>query len=101
VVKARVMSRAVALFARAGIVLLVFLLAASSEAQAPSAVLSGAVTDPAGKAVPHARISAKNAATGQTTDAEADSAGRYEGLSLASGDYEISVSAPGLTTTTT
>jgi hypothetical protein len=88
-------------FARAGFVLLALFLPVSSGAQVPTAVLSGAVTDAAGKAVPHARLSAKNAATGQTTEAETDSAGRYEALSLAPGDYEISVAAPGFSTTTT
>jgi hypothetical protein len=83
------------------VALLAFFLAASSRAQVPSAALSGTVTDAAGKAVPHARISAKNAATGQTTEADTDSAGRYEGLSLAPGDYEMSVAAPGFSTTTT
>ena len=94
-------SRAAAFFARAGVALLASFLAAALGAQVPSAVLSGTVTDPAGKAVPNARISAKNAATEQTTETETDSAGRYEGLSLAPGDYEVSVAAPGFSTTIT
>jgi carboxypeptidase family protein len=79
--------------------LLASFLAAALGAQVPSAVLSGTVTDPAGKAVPNARISAKNAATERTTETESDSAGRYEGLSLEPGDYEVSVAAPGFSTT--
>jgi protocatechuate 3,4-dioxygenase beta subunit len=83
------------------VALLASFLAAALGAQVPSAVLSGTVTDPAGKAVANARISAKNAATEQTTETETDSAGRYEGLSLEPGDYEVSVASPGFSTTIT
>jgi hypothetical protein len=72
-------SKATTFGARAGLVLLSILLAISLQAQVPAAVLSGTVTDPASKAVPGARISAKNTVTGSTTEAVTDSAGRYEG----------------------
>jgi hypothetical protein len=97
----RMTSRGAWFFPRAGVALLAFLFAAALGAQAPGAVLSGTVTDPAGKAVPNARISAKNTATGQTAEIETDSAGRYDGLNLAPGDYEFSVAAPGFSTTVT
>jgi hypothetical protein len=87
--------------APAGVVLLLSLLAIPLQAQVATAVLSGTVTDPAGKAVAAAQVSAKNTATGQTTEATTDSAGRYDGLSLPPGDYEISVAAPGFSTTIT
>ena len=77
------------------------LIAIRLHAQVPGSELSGTVTDPASKAVSGARISAKNTATGQTTETETDSAGRYEGLNLPPGDYEVSVAAPGFTTTIT
>lgn len=92
-------SKAATFVARVGAALFASLLAAAAGAQVATAVLSGTVTDPAGKAVPNARVSAKSAATGQTTEAETDSAGRYDGLSLAPGDYEVSVAAPGFSTT--
>ena len=94
-------SKSATLSARAGCALLSYLVAVALNAQVPTAVLSGTVTDPAGKPVPAARISAKNTATGQTTEAETDSAGRYEGLRLAPGEYDVSVAAPGFSTTVT
>jgi carboxypeptidase family protein len=81
--------------------LLASFLAAAVHAQVPGAVLSGTVTDAAGKAVSGARVSAKNTATGLTAEALTDVAGRYEDLRLDPGDYEISVAAPGFSTTIT
>jgi hypothetical protein len=94
-------SKAATFFARAGVVFLSSLIAILLHAQVPGAVLSGTVTDPASKPVSGARISAKNTATGQTTEAETDFAGRYDGMNLAPGDYEVSVVAPGFSTTIT
>ena len=87
--------------ARAGAVLLLTILATPLQAQVATAVLSGTVTDPAGKAVPGARVSAKDTTTGSMTETVTDSAGRYDALSLPPGDYEVSVAAPGLSTTIT
>jgi hypothetical protein len=94
-------SKATTFGARAGVVLLLTLLAIPLQAQVPAAVLSGTVNDPASKAVPGARILAKNTATGSATETVTDSAGRYDGLNLAPGDYEVSVAAPGFSTTIT
>jgi hypothetical protein len=94
-------SKAATFIPQAGAVLLLFLLAIRLQAQDATGVLSGIVTDPAGRAVAGARISAKNTATGLTTEAGTDSAGRYDGLSLPPGDYEVSVAAPGFSTTIT
>ena len=94
-------SKAVTFGAPAGVVLVLTLLAIPLQAQVPGAVLSGAVTDPAGKAVPGARISAKSIASASTTETVTDSAGRYDGLNLPPGDYEVSVDAPGFSTTIT
>jgi hypothetical protein len=62
-------------------------------------VLSGTVTDPAGKPVAGASITVKNVAAGQSTETRTDSAGFYDALNLMPGDYEVSVAAPGFSTT--
>lgn len=67
-------------------------------AQTPSGAISGKVVDPSGAAVANARISVKNAATGQASEGQTDSTGNYRISDLAPGDYEISVSADGFNT---
>ncbi len=94
-------SKAATFSARTGLILFSCLVAVALKAQVPIAALSGTVTDPASKPVAGARVSAKNTATGQATEAETDSAGRYAGLDLAAGDYDVSVAAPGFSTTVT
>jgi hypothetical protein len=94
-------SRAEGSVVRAGAVLLAFLLAIPLQAQDSGAILSGTVTDASGKAVPGARITMKNVATGQSTETRADSAGSYFAMNLMPGDYEFSIVAPGFTTAVT
>ena len=58
--------------------------------------LTGKVTDNAGKPVANAKVSAKSAATGESTNVVTDANGTYTIPGLVSGDYDVSASADGL-----
>lgn len=75
------------------IVLLSFCSAGRLWPQASGVVVSGIVTDSSGKPIQGASISVKNVATGQLTEAQTDSAGKYSVSDLPAGNYEISVAA--------
>lgn len=57
--------------------------------------LNGTVTDPTGAAVPNAKVSATNTATGVTSSTQTDSAGAYLFPSLPIGAYRMEVAASG------
>ncbi len=79
------------------VVVLFFVLTANSLcAQDAQSVLSGTVTDSAGKVVPNAKITVRNLSTGQSTETQSDSSGLYSVANLAAGDYEISASSEGM-----
>ena len=64
-----------------------------------AATLSGAITDSSGATVANATISVKNIATGESATAQTDSTGRYDVPTLMAGEYEVSVTAAGFSTT--
>jgi Carboxypeptidase regulatory-like domain len=90
--------------ARFILVLLVLLLSlvgsAEVRAQVASATISGTVTNAAGASVADATVSVKNIASGESTETQTDSAGKYAVKSLLPGDYEVTVSSPGFSAKT-
>jgi uncharacterized membrane protein len=68
------------------------------RAQVTGATLSGTITDAQGGAIPNANISAKNVATGISTETTANATGAYSIANLNPSDYEVSVSAAGFST---
>jgi hypothetical protein len=78
-----------------------FFFAPSLRAQVSGATLTGAVTDAQGGVVPGAKVSAKNVATGITTETTTNSSGAYTIVNLIPADYDVSISAPGFNTAVT
>ncbi|MFI5092508.1 MAG: carboxypeptidase regulatory-like domain-containing protein [Candidatus Acidiferrum sp.] len=74
--------------------LLLFSLAFGGLAHAQSAAsLNGTVTDPTGAAIPNAKVTATNQATGVASSTQSDQAGAYLFPALPIGVYRIDVSA--------
>jgi len=79
-----------------GLVLIFVFTANALHAQDTQATLSGTVTDSSGKILADVKVSVKNLATGQSTEAQTDSAGGYAVPNLAAGDYEVSATVEGI-----
>ena len=78
-----------------GVVLIFVLSHRPLYAQDSAATLSGTVSDATGKLVPDARVSVKNLTSGQSAEAQADSAGHFSIPNLAIGDCEVAASSDG------
>jgi hypothetical protein len=77
------------------------LLLCASLAQGQTAgtgAIAGTVTDPSGKSVPNATVTATNTGTGQSRTATTGSAGDYKFSLLPPGSYQLKFSAPGFKT---
>jgi hypothetical protein len=69
-----------------------------AEAQAPSATISGTVTDATGAVVAGAKVDVKNVDTTVTLSVETNAQGRYTAPTLPIGNYEVQVSQSGFET---
>src|SRR3984957_8333571 len=63
---------------------------------AQTATINGTVTDPSGAVVPHAKVTAVNAATNAVRDAETGDAGTYTVSNLPPGIYDVTIEKSGL-----
>jgi hypothetical protein len=71
---------------------------APSFGQAAGATLMGTVSDASGSVIPNVQISIRNVATGVERTVVVDQAGFYRAPNLLPGDYEVTSSAPGFST---
>src|SRR6202521_2917018 len=70
------------------------------RAQVAGATLSGTITDSQGGAVVGAKVSARNGATGLTSETTTNSSGIYTIVNINPADYAVSISAAGFRTAT-
>jgi hypothetical protein len=75
------------------------LLPLRASAQVSGATLTGTVTDASGAVVPNVQVSIKNEGTGEVRSVTVDSAGLYSAPNLLPGNYDVSASAQGFSTT--
>src|SRR5215813_6519508 len=68
------------------------------QSQATTGVILGALTDPAGAAVPGAKIEARNPGTNFTRSQDSDLSGRFSLLQMPPGRYTLTVSKEGFAT---
>ncbi|MBZ5643997.1 MAG: carboxypeptidase regulatory-like domain-containing protein [Acidobacteriia bacterium] len=77
---------------------LCLVLSLPTYAQVAGATLSGTITDAQGAAVVGAKVSAKNAATGVTTETTTNNLGAYSLVNILPANYDISATATGFRT---
>jgi outer membrane receptor protein involved in Fe transport len=87
-------------FSFAILAMITILCAIRVDAQVVGATLSGTVKDASSAAIPSAKVSVKNVATGVVRELTADSAGFYTVPNLLPGSYDVSFSAEGFGTQT-
>src|SRR5258708_20176393 len=78
-----------------GLCILSLIFSAPTRAQVVGATVSGSITDPRGDAIPGAKVSAKNLATGVATNTTTNATGAFSIANLNPADSEISASAAG------
>lgn len=83
------------------ILVLIFVLTSLGQAQEAAGTISGTVTDGSGRALANTKVSVKNKVSGQVAEAETDSDGHYTIPNLAPGDYDVTASQEGNSTTGT
>src|ERR1700679_287390 len=81
--------------------LLLAVLACAARAQVEQGRFVGQVTDPQGAAIPGANVKLTNMGTNIVQNAVTNSTGEYVITPVPTGQYILSVSAPGFATTTT
>src|SRR5579875_1474780 len=69
-------------------------------AQADQGAITGFVTDPTGAVIPNAQVTLTNVDTALTLTTKTDSSGNYVFSPIKIGNYKVTVSAPGFSTTT-
>jgi len=80
--------------------LMVSLTSVRALAQADQGAITGLVLDPTGAIVANAQITLTNTDTGLVLQTQADSSGNYVFSPIKIGNYKVSVTAPGFSTTT-
>jgi hypothetical protein len=73
--------------------------ASPAYAQVSGATLSGTITDPSGAVIAGAQVTIANKATGVSRAVTTDTAGLYSAPNLLPGPYEVTIAAPGFSTT--
>ena len=85
-------------FVRIAVFLTILAGSALAQSEVGGASLNGTVLDPTGAAVPNAKITVTNTATGLTRDTTASEAGLYSFSRLPVGPYDVNVEASGFKT---
>ena len=65
------------------------------DAQVPTGIIAGRVTDATGASIPHARVAISKHEDGQRRVLETTKEGEYTAPSLQAGVYEVAIEAPG------